>query len=59
MDASGRSVKAQFKLADREGAAFCIILGETELQNRQVVLKDLKTTEQTTVSRDEIVQQLS
>ena len=58
MDPSGRSVKAQFKLADREQAAFCIVIGESELQNRQVVLKDLKTGEQSTVSRDEIVERL-
>jgi histidyl-tRNA synthetase len=59
MDVSGRSVKAQFKLADREKAAFSVVIGETELQNRTVVLKDLKTSEQTTVSRDEIVARLS
>ncbi|HZK81007.1 MAG TPA: His/Gly/Thr/Pro-type tRNA ligase C-terminal domain-containing protein, partial [Humisphaera sp.] len=58
MDVSGRSVKAQFKLADREKAEFSIVIGETELQNRQVVLKNLKTHEQTTVSRDEIVARL-
>jgi histidyl-tRNA synthetase len=58
MDASGRSVKAQFKLADREKAALCIVVGESELQNQQVVLKDLKTSEQTTVPRSEIVSRL-
>ena len=58
MDCSGRSVKAQFKLADREAAAFSIVLGESELQTRQVVLKDLKTTQQTSVPRDEIIARL-
>jgi histidyl-tRNA synthetase len=58
MDASGRSVKAQFKLADREKAAYCIVVGESELQNRQVVLKDLKTAEQTTISRAEVIAKL-
>ncbi len=58
MDTSGRSVKAQFKLADREVAAFALVIGESELQNRQVVLKDLKTTEQTTVSRDDLIAKL-
>jgi histidyl-tRNA synthetase len=58
MDTSGRSVKAQFKLADREQAAFCIVIGENELANQQVVLKDLKTGEQSTVSREEIVQRV-
>ena len=59
MDTSGRSMKAQFKLADREQAAFCIVIGENELANRQVVLKELKTTEQTILSRDEIVERLA
>ncbi len=58
MDCTGRAVKAQFKLADREKAAYSIVIGETELQNRQVVLKDLKTAEQTTAGRDQIVAML-
>jgi histidyl-tRNA synthetase len=55
MDTSGRSVKAQFKVADREKAAWCVIIGESELQANTVLLKNLKTTEQTTVPRPEIV----
>ncbi|HEX3357514.1 MAG TPA: histidine--tRNA ligase [Tepidisphaeraceae bacterium] len=52
MDPTGRSVKSQFKLADREHAAFCLITGETELAGNTVVLKNMKTQEQTTLSRD-------
>jgi histidyl-tRNA synthetase len=59
MDVSGRSVKAQFKVADREAAAFCLVTGETELQTASVVIKDLASGEQTTVSRDAVVAQLS
>jgi histidyl-tRNA synthetase len=55
MDTSGRAVKAQFKMADREGAAYSIVVGENELASNSVVLKDLKTTEQTSVPRDQIV----
>ncbi|MDB5355061.1 MAG: histidyl-tRNA synthetase [Phycisphaerales bacterium] len=58
MDPSGRSVKAQFKVADREHAAWCVIVGESELQANTVVLKNLKTTEQTTVPRAEIIEKL-
>jgi histidyl-tRNA synthetase len=58
MDASGRSVKSQFKLADREQAGFCIVVGDTELAENSVVLKDLKSGEQTTVARDQIVTRL-
>ena len=58
MDASGRAMKTQFKMADREGAAYSIVVGENELATNSVVLKDLKTTEQTTVPRDHIVSRL-
>lgn len=58
MDPSGRSVKSQFKVADREKASFCLIVGETELQSDSVVLKNLGTGEQTTVSRNDIADRL-
>jgi histidyl-tRNA synthetase len=58
MDLGARSLKSQFKLADREQAAYCLITGETELAAGQVVLKDLKTGEQTSVARAEIVVKL-
>ncbi|MDB5303397.1 MAG: histidyl-tRNA synthetase, partial [Phycisphaerales bacterium] len=58
MDPSGRSVKAQFKVADREHAAWCAIVGESELQANTVVLKNLKTTEQMTAPRPEVIDTL-
>lgn len=58
MDTSNRSVKAQFKLADREGAKFCLILGDDELKNGQVTVKNLSTGEQKSVPRVQIVEQL-
>lgn len=51
-DPSGRSVKAQFKLAEREGAAFALVTGDNELAGGTVVLKDLAKREETTVPRD-------
>lgn len=54
MDVSGRSVKAQFKVADRERAAYCVVVGENELEAGTVVLKDLTTGEQSIVSRGEL-----
>ncbi|CAA9379291.1 MAG: Histidyl-tRNA synthetase, partial [uncultured Phycisphaerae bacterium] len=58
MDATGRSIKAQFKLADREQAAYCVVVGDSELAAGTVVLKDFATKEQTTVPRGEIVRTL-
>jgi histidyl-tRNA synthetase len=55
MDLARRAMKAQFKLADREKAAACIIVGESELAAGQVALKDMKTGTQSTVARSEVV----
>jgi histidyl-tRNA synthetase len=57
-DLVGRSVKSQFRLADREGAAYCLITGDTELAQSTVVVKNLKTTQQTTVPRDSVIEHL-
>jgi histidyl-tRNA synthetase len=58
MDHSGRSVKGQFKLLDRSGARWAVTIGETELANNTVVLKNLQTSEQATVARDELIARL-
>jgi histidyl-tRNA synthetase len=58
MDPTGRSAKSQFKLAAKEGAAYAITVGDTELADGNVVLKDFKTTEQTTIPRHQIVAHL-
>jgi histidyl-tRNA synthetase len=58
MDPSGRSPKAQFKMADREKAAVAIVLGDTELASNTVALKTLATQEQRTVPRGELLETL-
>jgi histidyl-tRNA synthetase len=58
MDHSGRSVKAQFKLLDREGAKWAVTVGDTELANGTVVLKDLTSGEQTTLPKDQLIERL-
>ena len=55
MDVSGRSVKNQFKVAERENAAYCVIVGESELASSSVMLKDLKRREQAAVPRDQLI----
>lgn len=49
MDLTGRAVKSQFKLADREGASWCIIVGDAELAGGTVNLKNMGTQEQETI----------
>jgi histidyl-tRNA synthetase len=58
MDLTRRSMKNQFKLADREKAAFCLIVGDTELAAGEVALKDLATATQSTVPRRELIAEL-
>lgn len=58
MDVTGRSVKSQFKLADREKAAWCIVLGDNEVSSNTLALKNMKTQEQSSVPRSQIIEKL-
>jgi histidyl-tRNA synthetase len=58
MDLANRSMKAQFKIADRESAQFCVSLGDDELAEGVVRLKNLKTGEELPVPKTEIISRL-
>lgn len=47
MDALNRSVKAQFKQADKLKAKYCLIFGPDELKLKQVKLKNMQSGEET------------
>jgi histidyl-tRNA synthetase len=51
----GRSVKAQWKVADRSGAPFAVMVGRDELARDAVAVKDLATGAQVEVSRSALV----
>lgn len=53
-----RSVKAQFKYSDKINAKFTIVIGDDELANDTATLKNMSTSEQTTIKLSEIVQEL-
>lgn len=57
-DYLGKGMKAQFKLADRVGARFAIVIGETEVQNSTLTVKDLESGQQETVAAQGIVSYL-
>lgn len=46
--ASATSLKAQMKKADKSGAKFTVILGENEVANDEITIKDMRTGEQRT-----------
>jgi histidyl-tRNA synthetase len=45
-DTSGRSVKAQMKEANREGAKWTIVVGDSELEKGEFVLRDMQASEE-------------
>jgi histidyl-tRNA synthetase len=51
----GRSVKAQFKVADRSDAAYAVMLGEAELERGEVRVKRMESGEEVDVPRDQLV----
>lgn len=49
-DVVGRSVKAQMKYANKLGAAFTVVLGDSELESGVVRLKNMESGEETEVA---------
>ncbi|MCG3863203.1 MULTISPECIES: histidine--tRNA ligase [unclassified Photobacterium] len=55
----GGNFKKQFKRADNVGAAVALVLGENEIAENSVVVKDLHGGEQTTMAQDEVAAKLA
>lgn len=49
-----RSVKAQLKYADKINASYCVIIGDTEIENDLVTIKNMQTKEQFNIKLSEI-----
>ncbi len=58
MDLKARSLKNQFKYADRLNAKYTIVIGDDELENQVVMIKNMKTSEQTQVAVSEVIKTL-
>ncbi|MCL2599549.1 MAG: His/Gly/Thr/Pro-type tRNA ligase C-terminal domain-containing protein, partial [Firmicutes bacterium] len=54
IDTTGRSLKAQFKHADRLGAKFVITLGDTEAKSGVVTLRNMETKKEQVVKMDQL-----
>ena len=54
-DYLGRSFKAQFKTVDRKHARCAILIGDSEVANGTVNIKDVKTQQQYTVPMEELI----
>lgn len=55
----GRSMKAQMKAADRSGARVALIVGEDEQAQGVVTVRDLRSSEQITVARSDLIEHLT
>ncbi|MEJ2569148.1 MAG: histidine--tRNA ligase [Anaerolineales bacterium] len=51
-------LKKQFKYADRNNIPLAVILGPDEIQSGKVTIKDLRTVEQETVARSEMIDKI-
>ena len=55
-DYQGRSLKSQFKQANKLGAQLCVVLGSDEVASDTVTIRDMGSHEQASVPRSELVQ---
>ena len=51
-----RSMKAQFRAADRSGARLALVVGEREASEGTVTVRDMRTGDQEVVARDQVVE---
>ena len=53
-----KKIKAKFKYADRLAIPYVIVIGEDEIANETVTLKNMQTGEQETLKIDEVIQKV-
>jgi histidyl-tRNA synthetase len=58
VDLLGRSLKAQLREANRQGAKLAIIIGDNELQAQRAAIRDLESSQQTEVAFAELLSYL-
>jgi histidyl-tRNA synthetase len=58
MDSLGRNIKGQFKYSDRLGSKYTIVIGDNELDQNMVSIKNMETSEQKQVPLQDILKEL-
>ena len=53
-DHTGRGLRAQMKYADKLGCRYSVVLGDNEIENGEVAVKNMETGEQTQVKLDKL-----
>ena len=59
MDTLSRNIKGQFKYADRLGAKYTVVIGDNELAEGSVSVKEMATSQQRQVKLDDLLEELS
>ncbi len=57
-DYQGRSLKSQFKQADKLNALVCVIIGADEVANNTYTLRDMNTHEQVSIAQADLVDEV-
>jgi histidyl-tRNA synthetase len=52
------SIKSQMKIADRTGARFSLILGQQEVLNNTIIIRDMSSGIQETVAQEKLIKEL-
>ncbi|NLX70174.1 MAG: histidine--tRNA ligase [Clostridiales bacterium] len=55
MDHLGRSIRAQFKYADKLNVPYVCILGQDEIEKDQIKIRDMETGKETDIPMDQLV----
>jgi histidyl-tRNA synthetase len=58
MDSLGRNIKGQFKYADRLEAKYTVVIGDNELDQNMVSIKNMATSEQKQVPLQDILKEI-
>ncbi|MCK5451408.1 MAG: histidine--tRNA ligase [Candidatus Omnitrophica bacterium] len=58
LDNSGRSLKAVMRKANKEKRRYVIIIGEEEIRNEKICLKNMDTGEQTDMTAEDVIEKL-
>ena len=53
-----KKIKAKFKYADRLAIPYVIVIGEDEIANNTVTLKNMQTGEQETLKIEEVIKKI-
>ena len=58
MDYADKSLKSQLKRADKLNSSFALIMGDKEIDEKQVLLRNMQTKDQQTIPLDDLLESI-